>query len=119
MLFDCLELPAKIVEPLKDQTTIEKQTITFTCKLSKPNKKVTWYKDGEELTPANERYSFEIENCSYTMTLKDTVLDDEAKYSMKIGDEETTCVLRVDGKIYNFKFNFILICLCFCKYCFT
>jgi len=92
------ERPVQLVEPLKAARAPEHGKATLSCRLSKPNKKVTWFKNGVELSPAEAaRYSIVGADCEYTLTIDDCSLDDTAEYSMRCGDIETSATLTVDG----------------------
>jgi len=92
------ERPVELVEPLKEVRTPEHGKATLSCRLSKPNKKVTWFKNGVELSPTDQpRYSVVSDDCEYTLTLDDCHLDDTAQYSMTCQDVETSATLTVDG----------------------
>ena len=97
--FSVVERPVQLVEPLKDSRAPEHGKATLSCKLSKPNKKVAWFKNGVELTPSESpRYSMVNEDCEYTLTLDDCSLDDTAQYSMRCQDIDTSASLTIDGK---------------------
>jgi len=101
-VFLVAERPVQLVEPLKNAKAPEHGRATLTCKLSKPNKPVVWFKNGVELTPSESpRYSAVNEDCEYTLTLDDCGLDDTAEYSMRCQDIETSATLTVDGKLLN------------------
>ena len=92
------ERPLELLEPLKEVRAPEHGKATLSCKLSKPNKTVTWFKNGVELSPTESpRYSIVNEDCEYTITIDDCNLDDTAKYSMRCQDVETSATLTVDG----------------------
>ena len=94
-----VERPVELMEPLKEVRAPEHGKATLSCKLSKPNKKVTWFKNGVELSPTETpRYSIVNEDCEYTITIDDCSLDDTAKYSMRCENIETSATLTVDGK---------------------
>jgi len=97
------ERPVELIEPLKDVRAPEHGKATLSCKLSKPNKTVTWFKNGVELSPTESpRYSIVNEDCEYTLTIDDCSLDDTAQYSMRCQDIETSATLTVDGKYWTF-----------------
>jgi len=112
-LFVPAERPVELIEPLKEVRVPEHGKATLSCKLSKPNKKVTWYKNGVELSPTESpRYSIVNEDCEYTITIDDCNLDDTAKYSMRCQDIDTLATLTIDGTInYHFFTLFKIIML--------
>lgn len=91
------ELPIQVITPLTDGEVIEHQDFTFTCQLSKPNKKVTWYKDEFEITLDDSHYTVSCVDCDYTLTLHHCTLDDGAKYMVKVEDVTTSATLTVSG----------------------
>ena len=93
------ERPVELIEPLKEVRVPEHSKATLSCKLSKPNK-VTWYKNGVELSPTElPRYSIVNEDCEYMITLDDCSLDDTAQYSMRCEHIETSATLTIEGAL--------------------
>ena len=39
-----------------------------------------------------------VDGCDHKMTIHDAILDDDAEYTVKIGDQSTTGRLNVEGK---------------------
>ena len=94
----CAERPVELVEPLKDARAVERGKATLSCRLSRPRKKVAWFRNGVELTPTEPpRYSIVSDDCEYTLTLDDCRLDDAAQYSMRCQNVDTSATLTVDG----------------------
>ena len=102
-LCDLAEAPVTFTSPLKDTSVPESETATFTCELSKPDKKVTWYKNGKEIVP-DEHFEVKVEGTVHTLKVKDTALDDTAEYTVKLGEETSKAKLTVLGK-YTFPFG--------------
>ena len=91
------EHPAVFTKPLTDQTCQECANVSFTCQLSKPNKKVSWYMGEAEVTP-NEKYTVTVDGCTHTLTLKNVQMDEtNAEFTAKIGDESSSAKLTVNG----------------------
>ena len=95
------EVAIEVTIPLSDIETVEHKTVTFECELNKPNKEVTWYKDGTALSVADAHYKITTEDFKYTLTVVDCNLDDGAEYTMKIGDVSTSAKLIVEGDSCN------------------
>ena len=90
--------------PLKETTVTEEEAVTMECQLSKPDRKVTWYKDGKEITP-DDRVEITVEGTFHRLTIKKSYVEDEAEYTVKIKDQSTTAMLWVEGQsspIWNF-----------------
>ena len=66
-------------------------------KVSNPNKKVTWYKDGKEIV-SNDHFQIVSDGCDHTLVFKDIVLDDQAQYTAKVGEENTSAAVWVEGQ---------------------
>ena len=86
----------EFLSPLGDYKVMEKETITLECEISKPDKPATWLKNGQPLE-ASDRIEVRVEGTKHFLTIKDSVLDDEAKYTIKIEDKESTGRLTVEG----------------------
>ena len=71
---------------LEDQEVVEKQTATFTCTLSKPRLKVTWYR-GDVKINEDGRIQFVQEGKVYKLIITNAKLEDMGEYKIKFGDE--------------------------------
>lgn len=91
-----LEAPATFTKPLTDLTAKEKDTVTLTCELSKPDTPCKWFKNDTEIQPSNHA---QISYDGYTqqLVLTDVTVDDTAKYSCVCGDVSTEATLKVQG----------------------
>lgn len=91
-----LEAPATFTKPLTDLTAKEKDTVTLTCELSKPDIPCKWFKNDTEIQPSNHA---QISYDGYTqqLVLTDVTVDDTAKYSCVCGDVSTEATLKVQG----------------------
>ncbi|ESO99765.1 hypothetical protein LOTGIDRAFT_141556, partial [Lottia gigantea] len=90
-------IPTVFTKPLKDHDISEQEAVTFECHLNKPNRKVTWKKDGKEIS-FSDRIKFSSERLVHTLALNDAVLEDDAEYSCSCDDAVTKAKLTVDGK---------------------
>ena len=96
-LYPCIpEAPAKVTKPLKDKKVKEEETATFECELSKPVKEVTWLRNGEPLSP-DDRVKVTSDGKKHTLTIDKAIVDDATKYTIKIGDVESSAKLTVEG----------------------
>ena len=84
--------------PLKDIDALEKDTVTFTLELSKPDRtEGIWSHRGEDL-PLNEHYTISIDGTTHTLKITDVNLDDQGEYSYSIQNVSTSANLNVSGK---------------------
>ena len=97
MLWSITELPVEFTRPLSDGRVLEKDTVSLECEVSKPNKTVTWLKNGEVITPS-DRFEVRVEGTKHFLTIRNANLDDDAKYTVKIDAVECSAQLTVDGK---------------------
>ena len=96
VVFDT-EPTAEFTVPLKEVQSVEGQTVEMTCELSKPGQKVTWLKDGVELQPS-DHCELVVDGCVHRLTIRNTTLEDEAEYTVKLTDDITTkATLWVEG----------------------
>lgn len=92
------EAPATFTKPLTDLTTKERDTVTLTCELSKPNTPCKWFKNDTEIQPSNHA---QISYDGYTqqLVLTDVTVDDTAKYSCVCGDVSSEATLQVQESL--------------------
>ncbi len=48
------------IVPLKEKTVTEGESVTLECEISKAGEKVTWFKDGQPITP-DEHFNITVE----------------------------------------------------------
>uniref|UniRef100_A0A3B3Q9Q6 Ig-like domain-containing protein n=1 Tax=Paramormyrops kingsleyae TaxID=1676925 RepID=A0A3B3Q9Q6_9TELE len=89
-----IEEDLRIIEPLEDCETQEKRTVTFSCKVNKPNVTVQWMKAGEEIT-FNKHISYRVDKDKHMLTIKECSLADEAEYSVIAGSDKSTAELII------------------------
>ena len=85
--------------PLSDQEVVEKHVATFQCELSKPNCKVTWFRDGTEINIADTHYTISNEDYTYSLVIQDCNMDDTAEYTIRCDEASTTATLKVAGML--------------------
>ncbi len=84
-------LTLKLMSPLKDQTVFEEDSVTLTCKLSKPDQEVKWFrKDKVTAIQPNSKYEILSEGTTYSLTIRNASLADVAEYTCKCGMFITT-----------------------------
>uniref|UniRef100_A0A3Q0QVP6 Ig-like domain-containing protein n=1 Tax=Amphilophus citrinellus TaxID=61819 RepID=A0A3Q0QVP6_AMPCI len=84
----------RIVVPLEDIDTQEKKTISFSCKVNRPNATIKWMKAGEEIT-FSKRVVYRVDKDKHTLTIKDCTLADEGEYTAVAGDDKSTAELII------------------------
>uniref|UniRef100_A0A8C2ZMI0 Titin n=1 Tax=Cyclopterus lumpus TaxID=8103 RepID=A0A8C2ZMI0_CYCLU len=90
----CSEESLRIVVPLEDIDTQEKKTISFSCKVNRPNATLKWMKAGEEIA-FNKRVVYRVDKDKHTLTIKDCTLADEGEYTAAAGDSKSTAELII------------------------
>ena len=86
----------EFTQPLSDGRVVEKDTITLECEVSKSNKTATWMKNGEVIAPS-DRFEVRVEGTKHFLTIRDSTLDDDAKYTVRIETAECSAQLTVEG----------------------
>lgn len=81
---------------LSDITAAEKDNVTLTCAVSKPDATVDWLLDQEILTP-DDKYKIEQDGVTHTLTIQDVTPKDAGTYTARCGDNETSALLTVPG----------------------
>ena len=94
------ELPL-FIAPLNDLVVMEKTTAKFEVTFeAAPESKVTWYLDGEELTP-DDTLQIETTETHSMMLLKEVYPEDEGEYWVEVVDKagkaKSTAYLQVTG----------------------
>lgn len=95
------ELPVEFTKPLTDQTVKEKETLTLTCELNKPDLPVKWLKNGKEFKPT-DRIQFSVDQYLHQLVITEVTLEDAAKYRCVCKDVSTTCTIKVEGIYISF-----------------
>ncbi|KAJ8319891.1 hypothetical protein KUTeg_001478 [Tegillarca granosa] len=88
------ELPLKVTRPLLDAQITEKDSVTLTCEVSKPNVKAKWKKDGVEIEPS-EHYDISTKDNVHTLKINNAVIEDGAVYTCQVEDKETVAKIVV------------------------
>jgi hypothetical protein len=96
MLLFFAEEPVVFTIPLKDVKCTEHEEVTLECEISRPDRPLTWQKDGMDL-PINARFEVMVDGCSHKLVINDAQLDDTAEFTVRIGDQESTAKLEVEG----------------------
>ena len=89
---------ATIKSPLADVSVPLSQNVVLSCELSKPNRKVSWYKNGTEIKPS-DRIVVETSGTKQTLTVKKCTKHDAGEFTCRIGEEETKAKVTIAGKL--------------------
>lgn len=84
----------KFLDPIEDIETQEKKTISFSCKVNRPEMTVKWMKAGQELT-LSKRIVYRVDGLKHTLTIKDCMMDDEGEYTATVGDDKCSAELII------------------------
>ena len=95
-MFCFSELPIEILKPLKDVTVTEGEPFTLTCEVSKPDRPARWLKDGQPVD--TDHCKLTVDDCVHKLEISQSVLDDEADYTIEISDKSSKCMVLVEGK---------------------
>ena len=90
------EVPATVVKPLTDQTTVEKQKTILECEVSRPNVQGKWLRNGEEIKN-DDRHRIVVEKTIQRLVISPTEMEDDAEYTFIVGTDETKAKLTVQG----------------------
>lgn len=90
-----IELPPQLVKKLESVTVAMGETANFEIELTKGDALVKWFKGKRELN-FDERVQLTIDGKTQKLKIYDTVTEDEAKYSCKVGEQVSTAKLTVE-----------------------
>lgn len=75
----------------------EKGTATFCCELNKAGAAVAWRK-GDQALGTSEKFTTRCQGTVAELVIHNLVLEDAGDYTCSCGEQETTAVLKVNGK---------------------
>ena len=84
----------KFLESIEDVETQEKKTVSFSCKVNRPEVTVRWTKVGQEVV-LSKRILYRVDGLKHTLTIKDCVMDDEAEYAAMVGEDKCAAELII------------------------
>ncbi|KAF5903930.1 obscurin isoform X3, partial [Clarias magur] len=87
-------LPTIFTRELKDQKALEKESVTWSCELSKPGVPVQWHKGDVDLCSC-AKYEFRQDGHLVQLIIHDLNTEDSGYYTCNIGDQKTTAHLEV------------------------
>jgi Immunoglobulin I-set domain len=83
--------------PLQEIKTIEGQTVTLACEVSRANAEVTWLKDDAELQIDDHLELVKVDRARH-LTIHEATLEDEAEYTVALSETVATkATLWVEG----------------------
>uniref|UniRef100_A0A672I7Y9 Immunoglobulin superfamily member 22 n=1 Tax=Salarias fasciatus TaxID=181472 RepID=A0A672I7Y9_SALFA len=94
----------RIVVPLEDIDTQEKKTVSFSCKVNRPNATLKWMKGSEEIS-FSKRIVYRVDKDKHTLTIKDCTLADEGEYTAVAADNKSTAELIISEAPTDFSMN--------------
>eukprot|EP00061_Rhincodon_typus_P012922 g38977.t1 len=78
----------------EDRSFIESETIAMTCKLSRPDVQVYWYRDGMELQPS-DKIRIESRGLTRELMIFDSEPSDSGQYICDAGSDKLTFKVTV------------------------
>lgn len=90
-----IELPPQIIKKLDDVTVAKGEKACFEIELTKGDALVRWFKGKKELT-FSDRVQLTIDGKRQRLKIEDTIIEDMANYSCKVGDQLSTAKLIVE-----------------------
>ncbi|XP_073797160.1 obscurin isoform X45 [Danio rerio] len=91
------EPAAKILKPLRDISSPEKEKVTFECEVSRANAEVKWFKDDEELKPG-KKYGIHSQANKRTLLIQKCAYEDQGLYICRTTDDNTSAQLTVHAR---------------------
>lgn len=95
--FVLVELPVKIVKPLRDKIALWKHRGVLECQVSRANAKVRWFKKDVEIRPG-EKYEIVSEGVYRKLIINDADYKDEDTYTCDAFDDRTSANFFVEGR---------------------
>ncbi|XP_016380464.1 obscurin-like [Sinocyclocheilus rhinocerous] len=91
------EPAAKILKPLGDISSPEKEKITFECEVSRANADVKWFKDDAELKPG-KKFGIHSQANKRTLIIHKCAYEDQGQYICRTTDDNTSAKLTVHAR---------------------
>ncbi|XP_067234432.1 obscurin isoform X13 [Chanodichthys erythropterus] len=91
------EPAVKILKPLRDISSPEKEKVTFECEVSRANADVKWFKDDEELKPGR-KFGIQSQANKRTLLIHKCAFEDQGQYTCKTTDDNTSAKLTVHAR---------------------
>lgn len=71
--------------------------MSLECTINKPDAQSKWLKNGEEIVPS-DHYDIVTDGTRHVLTIPEASVDDQAEYTVVIGEKSSTANLRVEGR---------------------
>lgn len=94
IIWSSTEEKLRFLEPIEDNETQEKKTISFVCKVNRPGATVRWLKAGQEVT-LSKRIVYRVDGLKHSLTIKDCIMEDEGEYTAVVGDDKCAAELII------------------------
>ncbi|XP_052398017.1 obscurin-like isoform X9 [Carassius gibelio] len=91
------EPAAKILKPLRDISSPEKEKIIFECEVSRANADVKWFKNDEELKPG-KKFGIHSQANKRTLIIHKCAYEDQGQYICRTTDDNTSAKLTVHAR---------------------
>ena len=91
-----------ILTDLQSKKVEEAEDVEFTCELTEDlpdDLEVTWFKDGEEIT-TSDRLEVKTEGRRLSLVVHDLKVEDQADYTVVVGERRSSATLQVEGNDY-------------------
>ncbi len=96
--------------PLLNQSALEEEPVTLACRLNKPAQQVTWFRDGVQISPSDERFEMRTEACNYTLSIDKSEIKDTGMFTMRVGEVESSATVIVYGETTKQPLLLLLLC---------
>lgn len=93
-----LFLEITIVKHMEDRVCTETQNVTFEVELSHPGVDAVWTLRNHVLKPG-PKYKIEAKGKRYTLTVMNTMKDEEGQYMFAAGEKTSSAKLTVSGRL--------------------
>lgn len=97
----CFSESLKFIRELSEMRVIEEQTVTLECEVNQPGLTATWLKDKQPVV-LKKSDSIRVKDGMHSLVIASVEIDDEAEYTVQIGELSSSAPLFVEGKWQNY-----------------
>ncbi len=90
-------IPVSFSTPLENVTVTENEAAVFSCKISKPVKKIQWAKDGTVLKHG-KKFDMKSKEQEHTLKIPKCAVDDAGLFSVEADGVKSQAQLKVNGE---------------------